>query len=71
MDRAAGPLGEYVLFPSRMESLKRQSLVIDAMQHVKTAVAARAGRARGRTSRRSAIRWSGWGCGSACGSRST
>jgi glycosyltransferase involved in cell wall biosynthesis len=38
MDEASGPLGEYVLFPSRMESLKRQSLVIDAMQHVKTAV---------------------------------
>jgi glycosyltransferase involved in cell wall biosynthesis len=38
MDQPSGPLGEYVLFPSRMESLKRQSLVVDAMQHVKTAV---------------------------------
>ena len=38
MDETSGPLGEYVLFPSRMESLKRQSLVIDAMQHVQSAV---------------------------------
>jgi glycosyltransferase involved in cell wall biosynthesis len=38
MDEPSGSLGEYVLFPSRMESLKRQSLVVDAMQHVKTAV---------------------------------
>jgi glycosyltransferase involved in cell wall biosynthesis len=30
--------GEHILFPSRMESLKRQSLVIDAMAHVKTPV---------------------------------
>ena len=38
MDETSGPLGDYVLFPSRMESLKRQSLVIDAMQHVRSAV---------------------------------
>ena len=59
MDQPSGPFGEYVLFPSRMESLKRQSLVVDAMQHVKTAVGlVLVG--RGRTSRRSAIRWIGW-----------
>ena len=40
--------GEHILFPSRMESLKRQSLVIDAMQHVKTAGAARPRRPRPR-----------------------
>jgi glycosyltransferase involved in cell wall biosynthesis len=34
----AGPLGDYLLFPSRMESLKRQSLAIDAMRHVTTDV---------------------------------
>ena len=38
MDETSGPLGDFVLFPSRMESLKRQSLVIDAMQHVRSAV---------------------------------
>jgi glycosyltransferase involved in cell wall biosynthesis len=38
MDEASAPLGGYVLFPSRMESLKRQSLVIDAIAHAKTAV---------------------------------
>lgn len=31
-------LGDYVLFPSRFESLKRQSLAIEAMQHVQTDV---------------------------------
>jgi glycosyltransferase involved in cell wall biosynthesis len=35
---APAPLGEYLLFPSRMESLKRQSLAIDAMQRVSTGV---------------------------------
>ena len=38
LDREPGPYGEHILFPSRMESLKRQSLVIDAMQHVRSAV---------------------------------
>ncbi|HEY6566903.1 MAG TPA: glycosyltransferase family 4 protein [Actinomycetota bacterium] len=38
LDREPGPSGDHILFPSRMESLKRQSLVIDAMAHVKTAV---------------------------------
>ncbi len=33
-----GPYGDVVVFPSRMESLKRQSLVIDAMAHTRTAV---------------------------------
>jgi glycosyltransferase involved in cell wall biosynthesis len=34
LDAPSGPLGDYLLFPSRMESLKRQSLAIDAMRHV-------------------------------------
>lgn len=38
LDQAPGPYGDYVLFPSRMESLKRQSLVIDAMTHVRSDV---------------------------------
>jgi len=33
-----GPLGDYVLFPSRLEGLKRQSLAVEAMRHVKTDV---------------------------------
>jgi glycosyltransferase involved in cell wall biosynthesis len=33
-----GDLGDYVVFPSRMESLKRQSLVVDAMAHVRSGV---------------------------------
>jgi glycosyltransferase involved in cell wall biosynthesis len=31
-------LGDYLLFPSRLEILKRQSLAIDAMRHVETPV---------------------------------
>jgi glycosyltransferase involved in cell wall biosynthesis len=38
LDQAPGAYGDYVLFPSRMESLKRQSLVIDAMTHVRSDV---------------------------------
>jgi glycosyltransferase involved in cell wall biosynthesis len=38
LDQPAGPIGEHVVFPSRMESLKRQSLAIDAMAHVRTGV---------------------------------
>jgi glycosyltransferase involved in cell wall biosynthesis len=38
LDQPAGAHGDYVLFPSRMESLKRQSLVIDAMAHVRSDV---------------------------------
>ena len=33
-----GDLGDYVVFPSRMESLKRQGLVVEAMAHVKSGV---------------------------------
>jgi glycosyltransferase involved in cell wall biosynthesis len=38
LDQPAGAYGDYVLFPSRMESLKRQSLVIDAMASVRSDV---------------------------------
>ncbi|MDH4111336.1 MAG: glycosyltransferase family 4 protein [Actinomycetota bacterium] len=38
LDSPSGPLGDYLLFPSRMESLKRQSLAIDAMKHTASAV---------------------------------
>jgi glycosyltransferase involved in cell wall biosynthesis len=38
LDEASGPIGDHVLFPSRMESLKRQSLAIEAMAHVETDV---------------------------------
>jgi glycosyltransferase involved in cell wall biosynthesis len=38
LDREPGPYGDAVVFPSRMESLKRQSLVVEAMRHVKTGV---------------------------------
>ncbi len=33
-----GPYGDAVVFPSRLEALKRQSLAVEAMRHVKTAV---------------------------------
>jgi glycosyltransferase involved in cell wall biosynthesis len=33
-----GPYGDAIFFPSRLESLKRQPLVVEAMQHVKTQV---------------------------------
>jgi glycosyltransferase involved in cell wall biosynthesis len=33
-----GDYGDYVFYPSRLEPLKRQSLVIDAMQHTKSGV---------------------------------
>ncbi len=33
-----GPYGERIVFPSRFESLKRQSLAVDAMRHVRTGV---------------------------------
>lgn len=38
LEAAVGPLGDYLVFPSRMESLKRQSVAIDAMRHVSTGV---------------------------------
>jgi glycosyltransferase involved in cell wall biosynthesis len=37
-DSAPGPYGDYILYPSRMEALKRQSLAIDAMRHTRSAV---------------------------------
>lgn len=33
-----GGYGDYVLFPSRLEGLKRQSLAVEAMRHVKSGV---------------------------------
>ena len=36
LDRAPGSLGDYVLFPSRLERLKRQDLAIEAMRHVQS-----------------------------------
>jgi len=33
-----GPYGDAIFYPSRLESLKRQSLVVEAMQHVTTPV---------------------------------
>jgi glycosyltransferase involved in cell wall biosynthesis len=38
LTRTPGELGEHVLYPGRFESLKRQSLVIDAMRHVRSPV---------------------------------
>src|SRR4029453_1891290 len=33
-----GPYGDAIVFPSRLEALKRQSLVVEAMRHVRTGV---------------------------------
>jgi glycosyltransferase involved in cell wall biosynthesis len=33
-----GPYGDYVLFPSRLEPIKRQTLAIEAMRHVRSPV---------------------------------
>ncbi len=33
-----GPLGDLIVYPSRFESLKRQSLAVEAMRHVRTDV---------------------------------
>jgi len=38
LDMPPGEYGDYIFYPSRLEVLKRQSLVIDAMQHVKSGV---------------------------------
>ena len=38
LDAAPGPLGDYVLYPGRMEALKRQALAIEAMRHVSSSV---------------------------------
>jgi glycosyltransferase involved in cell wall biosynthesis len=33
-----GPAGDYVLFPSRLDPIKRQALAVDAMRHVRSGV---------------------------------
>ncbi|HEX6332472.1 MAG TPA: glycosyltransferase family 4 protein [Actinomycetota bacterium] len=38
LPREPGPYGDAVVFPSRLEALKRQSLAVEAMRHVKTGV---------------------------------
>ena len=38
LEREPGSYGDYVVFPSRLEALKRQTLVVEAMRHVKTPV---------------------------------
>jgi glycosyltransferase involved in cell wall biosynthesis len=38
IDMPPGEYGDFVFYPSRLEVLKRQSLAVDAMQHVKTDV---------------------------------
>lgn len=38
LTRASRGYGDYVLFPSRIESLKRQSLAVEAMKHVRSGV---------------------------------
>jgi glycosyltransferase involved in cell wall biosynthesis len=38
LERTPRELGDYVFYPSRLEVLKRQSLAVDAMKHVRTPV---------------------------------
>ncbi len=38
LPRDPGPYGDHIVFPSRLEALKRQSLAVEAMRHVKTGV---------------------------------
>lgn len=38
LPREPGPYGDHIVFPSRLEALKRQSLVVEAMRHTKTQV---------------------------------
>jgi glycosyltransferase involved in cell wall biosynthesis len=38
METEPGGYGDYVLFPSRLESIKRQSLAVQAMRHVRSGV---------------------------------
>ena len=38
LPREHGPFGDHIVFPSRLEALKRQALAVEAMRHVKTAV---------------------------------
>ena len=55
LETEPGPYGDYVLFPSRLEPIKRQSLAVEAMRHVRSPVRlVLVG--SGRTSRRSGAR---------------
>jgi len=38
LPREPGPYGDHILYPSRLEALKRQSLAVEAMRYVKTGV---------------------------------
>ncbi|HZP90906.1 MAG TPA: glycosyltransferase family 4 protein [Actinomycetota bacterium] len=38
LEAPAGPVGDEVVFPSRFEGLKRQSLAVEAMRHVRSGV---------------------------------
>lgn len=38
LELPSGPYGDTIVFPSRFESLKRQSIVVDAMRHVRSGV---------------------------------
>lgn len=38
LPREPGPYGDHILYPSRLEALKRQSLAVETMRHVKTGV---------------------------------
>jgi glycosyltransferase involved in cell wall biosynthesis len=38
LEKEAGPLGDYILFPSRLDPIKRQSVAVDAMRHVRSGV---------------------------------
>jgi glycosyltransferase involved in cell wall biosynthesis len=38
LDMPRGRYGDYVFYPSRLEPLKRQSLVVDAMQHTRSGI---------------------------------
>jgi glycosyltransferase involved in cell wall biosynthesis len=38
MEAEPGGYGDYVLFPSRLESIKRQSLAVQAMRHVRSGI---------------------------------
>ena len=58
----AGPQGDYVFYPSRLEAQKRQELLIEAMRHVRTGVrAVLAGSTRERARYESLVRAGGVG----------
>lgn len=38
LETEPGPYGDYVLFPSRLEPIKRQALAVEAMRHVRSPV---------------------------------